>query len=149
MDRKELLRVRKYLSSQLPFFGCSDYFVSYEFLTVKNKMLNRFKDNNFNKEMIQYVNGFSKNNYTCDYYSEENFKSIFNNHQKNPMKVFHVNIGTFEPKSIELAAYLKSLKYNFQVIALTEIGQTSQEFIEFIFPNFEIYMMEAPSTRGG
>ena len=99
--------------------------------------------------MIQYVNGFSKNNYTCDYYSEENFKSIFNNHQKNPMKVFHVNIGTFEPKSIELAAYLKSLKYNFQVIALTEIGQTSQEFIEFIFPNFEIYMMEAPSTKGG
>ena len=149
MDRKELLRVRKYLSSQLPFFGCSDYFVSYEFLTIKNKMLNRFKDNNFNKEMIQYVNGFSKNNYTCDYYSEENFKSIFNNHQKNPMKVFHVNIGTFEPKSIELAAYLKSLKYSFQVIALTEIGQTSQEFIEFIFPNFEIYMMEAPSTRGG
>ena len=69
--------------------------------------------------------------------------------KKNPMKVFHVNIGTFEPKSIELAAYLKSLKYSFQVIALTEIGQTSQEFIEFIFPNFEIYMMEAPSTKGG
>ena len=86
---------------------------------------------------------------SLSYRLEENFKSLFINRQKNPMKVFTVNIGTFEPKCIELTADLKSLKYSFQVIALTEIGQTSQEFIEFIFPNFEIYMMEAPSTRGG
>ena len=143
------LQQRKFLSSQLPFYSCSDYFVSYEFLTIKNKMLNRFKDNNFNKEMIQYVNGFSKNNYTCDYYSEERFKSLFNHHQTNPMKAFHANIGSFDAKSIELAAYLKSLKHTFQVIALTEIGQTTKEFIELIFPDYEIYMVEAPSTRGG
>ena len=112
-------------------------------------MLNRFKNNNFNKEMIQYVNGFSKNNYTCDYYSEDKFKTIFTNHQKNPMKAFHVNIGNFDSKSVELAAYLMSLKYTFQIIGLTEIGQTSKEFIELIFSDYEIYLDEAPSTRGG
>ena len=45
-------------------------------------MLTRLKDNNFNKEMIQYVNGFSKNNYTCDYYSEENFIQLIRKHKK-------------------------------------------------------------------
>ena len=142
-------RLRKLFASQLPFYSCSDYYVSYEFLTIKNKMLKRFKDNDFSKEMIQYVNGFSKNNYTCDYFTEEKFKALFNNHQKNPMKAFHVNIGSFDPKSFELAVYLRSLKHSFQIIALTEIGQTSKEFIEFIFPEYEIYMVEAPSTRGG
>ena len=139
-------RLRKLFASQLPFYSCSDYYVSYEFLTIKNKMLIRFKDNDFSKEMIQYVNGFSKNNYTCDYFTEEKFKALFNNHQKNPMKAFHVNIGSFDPKSFELAVYLRSLKHSFQIIALTEIGQTSKEFIEFIFPEYEIYMVEAPST---
>ena len=82
MARSSTLRERKILSSQLPFYSCTDYFVSYEFLTIKNKMLTRLKDNNFNKEMIQYVNGFSKNNYTCDYYSEENFIQLIRKHKK-------------------------------------------------------------------
>ena len=68
---------------------------------------------------------------------------------KNPLKAFHVNTGSFKTKSAELAAYLKSLKYEFQIIALTEIGQTSKELIELTFPEYEIYIVEAPSTRGG
>ena len=149
MCRLSTIRERKLMSSQLPFYNCSDYFVSYEFLTMKNKMLNRFKDNNFNKEMTQYVNGFSKNNYTCDYYLGDKFLTLFKNHQKNPFRAFHVNIGSFDSKSAELDVYLKSLKFKFQVIALTEIGKTSKDFIEFTFPEYDIHMVEAPSTKGG
>ena len=89
-------------------------------------MLDRLRNNNFSKEMIQYVNGFSKDNYTCDYFTEENFKSVFKQYQRNPLKVFHANIGSFDKKKFELVSYLKSLKCTFQIIALTELGLTTK-----------------------
>ena len=141
--------LRKYFSIKLPFYDCPDYYISYEFLSLKNKMLDRLRNNNFSKEMIQYVNGFSKDNYTCDYFTEENFNSVFKHHQRNPLKVFHANIGSFDKKKFELVSYLKSLKCTFQIIALTELGQTTKEFIEQIFDNYEIFLDEAPSTKGG
>ena len=149
MNLVNLQNLRKTFSSQLPFYNCSDYYISYECLTIKNKMFDRFKNNNFTKEMIQYVNGFSKNNYTCDYFSEEGFNSILRNHQNNALKVFHVNICSFDRNKFELEAYLKSLKCTFQIIALTELGRTSVGFIEQIFDNYDIFFDKAPTTKGG
>ena len=149
MNLVNLQNLRKTISSQLPFYNCSDYYISYECLTIKNKMFDRFKNNNFTKEMIQYVNGFSKNNYTCDYFSEEGFNSILRNHQNNALKVFHVNICSFDRNKFELEAYLKSLKCTFQIIALTELGRTSVGFIEQIFDNYDIFFDKAPTTKGG
>ena len=112
-------------------------------------MFDRFKNNNFTKDMIQYVNGFSKNNYTCDYFTEESFNSLLRNHQKNAIKSFHVNICSFDKNKFELEAYLKSLKNMFHVIGLTKLGQTSIEFIEQIFDNYHIFFDKAPTTKGG
>ena len=64
MDNSQNLQ--KLFSTQLPFYDCTDYYISYECLSIKNKMLNRLKNNDFTREMIQYVNGVSKDNYMCD-----------------------------------------------------------------------------------
>ena len=112
-------------------------------------MFDRFKNNNFTKDMIQYVNGFSKDNYTCDYYTEESFNFSLRNHQENAIKSFHVNICSFDKNKFELEAYLKSLKCMFHVIGLTELGQTSIEFIEQIFDNYHIFFDKSPTTKGG
>ena len=149
MNLDNLQNLRKFFSTQLPFYNCSDYYISYECLTLKNKMFDRFKNNNFTKDMIQYVNGFSKDNYTCDYFTEESFNSIQRNHQENAIKVFHVNICSFDKNKYELEAYLKSLKCKFQVIGLTELGKTSIEFIEQIFDSYYIFFDKAPTTKGG
>ena len=137
MDNSQNLQ--KLFSTQLPFYNCTDYYISYECLSIKNKMLNRLKNNDFTREMIQYVNGFSKDNYTCDYFIEEEFNSLLTKHQKKALKTFHLNIGSFDKNKFELEAYLRSLKCDFQIIGLTELGRTSYEFIEKNFENYDIF----------
>ena len=147
MDNSQNLQ--KLFSTQLPFYNCTDYYISYECLSIKNKMLNRLKNNDFTREMIQYVNGFSKDNYTCDYFIEEEFNSLLTKHQKKALKTFHLNIGSFDKNKFELEAYLRSLKCDFQIIGLTELGRTSYEFIEKIFENYDIFFDKPNTTKGG
>ena len=40
------------------------------FESVRDKVIKSLESNNFSKNMIKHVNGFSKNNYTCGYYQE-------------------------------------------------------------------------------
>ena len=118
MDNNEA-KIIKALFSHLPFQSCSDFYITYECLSLKDKMLDRFKNNNFNKEMQNYVNTFSKDNYTCDYYTESKFNNILKNHQKSSLKTFHANLDSFESKKYLLVAYLESLKGRFSIIGLT------------------------------
>lgn len=99
--------------------------------------------------MIQCVNWFSKDSYTCDYFIDEKFNSVFKHYQRNSLKFFHASIGSFYKNKFELASHLKSLKCTFQIIALTELDQTTKEFIEQIFYNYEIFLDEAPPIKGG
>ena len=148
MDNNEA-KIIKALFSHLPFQSCSDFYITYECLSLKDKMLDRFKNNNFNKEMQNYVNTFSKDNYTCDYYTESKFNNIFKNHQKSSLKTFHANLDSFESKKYLLVAYLESLKGRFSIIGLTEIGSTSIESIMHIFEDYEIFMVKSKTNKGG
>ena len=148
MDRNEN-KMRKFLFSQLPFQNCSDFYISYECLSLKDKMLDRFKNNNFTTEMQNYVNTFSKENYTCDYYTEYNFNNVLNKHQSNSLSAFHANLDSFESKKYLLVSYLESLKGRFSVIGLTEIGCTTVESIQNIFDDYEIFIDNTNTKKGG
>jgi len=48
------------LIKYLPFFGCSPFSISQTYLTNKNKILENLESNNFTENMLNLVNGFSK-----------------------------------------------------------------------------------------
>ena len=89
------LRSNIEISKNLPFHLVSPFALSQLFQTSKDKVLEKLENNNFAKNMIKHVNGFSKNNYTCNYYDDENIKQLTKRHVKDSLKIFHVNIESF------------------------------------------------------
>ena len=99
--------------------------------------------------MIKHVNGFSKNNFTCNYYEEESINQLSKKHMSDCLKVFHVNIESFASKGNELSTYLKCLKFEFDVICITEIRSTCISLINKEFPEFHIYIDNPTTAKGG
>ena len=136
-------------SKALPFYLLSPFALSQLFQTGNSKVLETLKENNFSKSMIKHVNGFSKNNFTCNYYEEESIHKLSTKHMSDCLKVFHVNIESFNSKGNELSAYLKCLKLKFDIICLTEIRSTSLSLINKEFPDFNIFIDNPTIAKGG
>ena len=107
------------LSIALPFFGCSPFCVSQLSQSRKSKFLDSLESNNFSKNMIKLVNGFSKNNYTCSFFMEEGLNKLTRNHKADCLKVFHYNIESFNTNGPKLSSYLKCLNFEYDIICLT------------------------------
>ena len=75
MDRNSL--ENRYLSQILPFSDCSPFMIICEFLSAKDKLLERFRNNNFSKEIKKHICSTSRANNVCDYYDEHNINYIF------------------------------------------------------------------------
>ena len=99
--------------------------------------------------MLKHVNGFSKDNYTCGYYHEDNIRNIKQKHLPDCLKSFHLNIVSFSKNGVDLAFYLSCLSIIFDIICLTEISNTSDELIKKEFPDHLIYIDESNSAKGG
>ena len=127
-------------SKALPFHSCSPFALSQLFQSGKNRVIETLESNNFSKNMIKHVNGFSKNNYTCGYYEEDSVFNLSKKHLPDSLKIIHVNIDSFSSKGLNLAAYLKCLKFQFNIICLTEIRFSTIGIIQKEFPNFDIYI---------
>ena len=65
------------------------------------------------------------------------------------LKVFHVNIESFSSKGNELSSFLKCLKFEFDVICMTEIRSTSLGLINKEFPDFHIFIDNPTIAKGG
>jgi len=128
------------LSKHLPFYGCSPFSISQTYLTNKNKILDDLESNNFSKNMLNLVNGFSKDNYTCGYFQEESINNLAKNHLPHCLKIFHLNIVSFNKNGSNLAAYLKCLKFKFDIICLTEIRENNLGIIENEFQDYHIHI---------
>ena len=135
--------------AKLPFFNCSSFAISHLFQTPKNNLLEMLKNNSFSNNMIKLVNGFSKDNYTCNYYNEGNINELAKKHSINSLKVFHLNIDSFDKNSTELVSILECLNFNFDIICLTEVRETSREIIEEVFPEYHIFLDNPNSAKGG
>ena len=133
----------------LPFSNCSFFTLSQMFLSTKNKILDKLEGNNFSKNMIKHVNGFSKDNYTCSYDDEKSILNTSKKHISNCLKIFHLNIESFKKHGTELSIYLKCLSLKFDIICLTEIRHTSVAIIDKDFPNFHIFIDDPSTAKGG
>ena len=99
--------------------------------------------------MLKHANDISKDNYKCKYYDESNIDSLVKQHHESALKATHANISSIAKNGLDLAAYLTSLKINFDIIMLTETRQTTVGIIEFYFPDYEIYLDNPNSLKGG
>ena len=136
-------------SRSLPFFNLSTFTLSQLFQTKKSKVLETLENNNFSKNMIKHVNGFSKNNFTCNYYEEESINQLATKHMPDCLKVLHVNIESFASKGNEFSSYLKCIKPKFDVICMTETRFTSSSLINKEFPDFHIFIDNPTTSKGG
>ena len=97
--------------------------------------------------MLKHANDISKDNYKCKYYDESNIDSLVKQHHESALKATHANISSIAKNGLDLAAYLTSLKINFDIIMLTETRQTTVGIIEFYFPDYEIYLDNPNSLK--
>ena len=99
--------------------------------------------------MIKLINGFLKDNYTCNYYNEGNINELAKKHSPNSLKVFHHNIDSFGKNGTELLSNLMCLNFAFDIICLTEVRKTSREIIDEVFPEYHIFVDNPSSAKGG
>ena len=142
-------RTIKKLGKALPFQICSDFEISQLSISGRNRILEMLEANNFSRNMIKHVNGFSKNNYTCNYYQENSIQNLYKKHLSDSLKIFHLNIESFKANSRELSSYLKCLSFKFDIICLTEIRKTSVGIINKEFPDFDIFIDNPVLAKGG
>ena len=135
-------------SKALPFHSCSPFSVSQLFQTGKSKIIETLESNNFSKNMIKHVNGFSKNNYTCGYYEEDSAFNLTTKHLPDSLKIIHVNIESFSSNGLNLSAYLKCLKFKFNIICLTEIRFSTIALIQnVLFQNLISSLTTPPPQK--
>ena len=145
MDCKSIIE----RSKALPFHGCSFFTISQLFISNKDKMLEKLEDNNFSKNMIDLMNGISKNNYTCGYFEEEGIHKLSKKHVKDSLKIYHGNIESFSKNGTNLNFFLHSLKINFDIICLTETRSTNIGIVDKVFPEYHIYLDNPTTSKGG
>ena len=123
------------LSKMLPFYNCSPFSISQLTLSRKNRFLEKLESNNFSRNMIKFVNGFSKNNYTCNFFMEESLNNLVQKHKPDCLKVFHYNMESFNTNGEKLSSYLTCLNFEYDIICLTEIRTPNPAIISFEFSN--------------
>ena len=103
----------------------------------------------FFKDMANYANTISSNNYTCNYFDINNFNSKVTTISSSYLKVCHINIRSINLHKHELLSYLKCLKYNFDIILLTECGKALKPNIEECFNDYNFFLKAPNSNKGG
>ena len=137
------------LSKELPFQRCWPYQISMMFQTKNDKFLELLEANNFSKNMLNTISEISKNNFICRYFDEDSINYLTKNHLPNGLKVFHLNIVSFSKHGRNLASYLKCLKFQFDIICLTEIRENNIGLIEKEFQDYEIFIDNPQKSKGG
>ena len=139
----------KLCHKELPFHGSSSYEIIKLFQTEKDLLFERLANNNFSKNMLKHVNGFSKDNYTCGYFQEKSIQNLLKKHLPNCLKIIHQNVVSFNKNGTHFAFYLKYLNINFDIICLTEIGRTNLGIIDKEFPDHHIFIDHTTTAKGG
>ena len=119
------------------------------FESVRDKVIKSLESNNFSKNMIKHVNGFSKNNYTCGYYQENGIYNLSKKHLPDCLKAYHHNIASFNKNGAALSAFLKCLNLKFDIICLSEIRKCTIGIIDKEFPDYHIYIDNPTLNKGG
>ena len=144
-DRHQMLA----LALALPFINLSYEQIRTEFLSDKQSITEKYENSNFLKDMSDYVNTFTSDNYQCNYFDVESFNSKHSNNKHQYLKICHINIRSLNLNKHTLYAYLESLNCTFDIILITECGNVKKASIEEVFCSYKFYMTTPNSKKGG
>ena len=85
------------LMQALPFAQCSDAQIQEVFSSDKESFYEKYNCSRFFKDMTEYVNTFTTDNYHCNYYDINGFNSKFSNIGNSYIKICHLNIRSLKP----------------------------------------------------
>ena len=139
----------KTLDRALPFFGCTSNQLINLLKTTKEDILQLLENNDFSRNMLQHVNGFSKDNYTCGYFLDNSLRNLLRKHLTDCFKSFHLNLVSFRKNGKDLVSYLKTLSCIFDIICITETRKTNIGIIEKEFPDHHIFLDNPTTAKGG
>ena len=137
------------LALALPFMSLSDEQIRIEFISNKEYILEKFENSSFFKDMSDYVNTFTSENYQCNYFDVESFNSKHSNNKQQYLKTCHINIRSLNLNKHRLYAYLESLNCTFDIIFVTECGDAMVPSIEEVFHSYKFFMTPPSSSKGG
>ena len=144
-DRHQMLA----LALALPFINLSYEQIRSEFLSDKQSITEKYENSSFLKDMSDYVNTFTSDNYQCNYFDVESFNSKHSNNKHQCLKICHINIRSLNLNKHTLYAYLESLNCTFDIILITECGNVKKASIEEVFCSYKFYMTTPNSKKGG
>ena len=141
--------IHQILISNLPFSNCSVAQIESEFLGEKKTLYEKYSCSKFFKDMAEYANTISSGNYSCNYYDINHFNSKFMKSNNYYLKVCHLNIRSINLHKHELLSYLVCLKYNFDIILLTECGSGLVSNVEECFSEYNFFLRAPCTSKGG
>ena len=127
--------------NELPFQTLTNYDIENDFISGNRKFANLMNNENFQTILTEnkYEQLFNPSkNYSCQYYDEGEF-SIKNRNGDDFLNVFSLNIRSLLKNGGELMSFLGTLKTEFHVLILTEIGSRNLAVVEKIFPNYTFF----------
>ena len=138
-----------YFSVNLPFSNCSEAQIEFEFLGERKTLYEKYSGSKFFKDMAEYANTLSSDNYSCNYYDINSFNSKFPKTNNSFLKMCHINIRSINLHKHELLSYLECIKYNFDIILLTECGQALVPNVEECFKDYSFFHKPPNTNKGG
>ncbi|CAL4183555.1 unnamed protein product [Meganyctiphanes norvegica] len=148
-EETNISNIHQMLSAALPFLNCSDAQIQYEFLGEKESFYEKYNCSKFCKDMSEYVNTFTTENYNCNYYDINSFNSTYTSSKNSNLKICHLNIRSLNLHKHELASYLSCLNCKFDIILLTESGHALQASIEETFNDYDFFTNPPSTSKGG
>ena len=131
----------RYISTQLPFQGLTDYDVEVNFRSAREHIIELMNQH----DLVDFL----KNNYlaelfdprdlvSCNYHDETEFVKL-DRDSENDFNVISMNIRSVPKHYGELFCLLSVLETRFDVIILTEIGARNITTVQCIMDNYLFY----------
>ena len=136
----------------LPFYGLTNIELTDMFLAETNRLQEYLKENNFTKYLLRTVpQELTNEQKTCFYYDvEELNKQTVNLKPSQCLSVMHLNIRSLDKHFNKLVSLIESIEFNFDVIALSEIGRKNiKNRAAILERNYNCYCIEPTDNNFG
>ena len=91
------------LTQELPFANSTEFEVTNNCLK-NNDFLHCLENNNLSNKIIEQNSNFN-NNFNCKYHNENSFHKLVREHNPASLKVFHLNIRSFNKQIVAQIVY--------------------------------------------
>ena len=131
----------------LPFRTISDYDMLSLQSSQRAELIEKFENNGFIKYFRNHrtdVPESSNSSFKKQYFDIEEFNSVVSN-IKSGLNLCHLNVRRIAKNKGKFFAFLNTLKRDFDVIILTEVGDNAQHFLnENFLPDYNVELVDLP-----